>query len=408
MKFGVIWHKHTANLGDDIQAYAAYHLLPKVDYMIDREEIDNFESENNEPVAVLMAGWWFWHKWNWPPAKCIVPYLTSMHINDYDIYTKGTPVKDEWLQGIGGEYIKRYGPFGARDYVTLEKFKNLGFDTYFSGCITLTLPKQKETPDKGEYVCFVDLNPTIKKKAYELVEGTGLRVVELSHDCHYKNSDATMEERFQVVEDYLTLYQNAKCVITRRLHVTLPCLAMGVPVLSIVGIDSPGNWTRWRPYTDYTTFVSNKDFIEGNFEYDVMNPPENKKDYLEVRNNIIAGVNEFVAKYENNTQTVEELDRMSEYSQEEVKKWQYDLMRFTLDKWLSDSRGMMKKYNTAKDKAQKLDKELKTMKEKEKQYKEKEKQYKDELEKKKEYIKKLEKTNIRVNLKKIYKKVVKK
>ena len=99
---------------------------------------------------------------------------------------------------------------------------------------------------------------------------------------------------------------------------------------------------------------------------------------------------------------------MSEYSQEEVKKWQYDLMRFTLDKWLSDSRGMMKKYNTAKDKAQKLDKELKTMKEKEKQYKEKEKQYKDELEKKKEYIKKLEKTNIRVNLKKIYKKVVKK
>ena len=76
-----------------------------------------------------------------------------------------------------------------------------------------------------------------------------------------------------------------------------------------------------------------------------MNPPENKKDYLEVRNNIIAGVNEFVAKYENDNHTVEELDRMSNYTEEDIKMWQYDLMKRTLDKWLYDSRGMMKKYN---------------------------------------------------------------
>lgn len=39
MKFGVVIHKPTMNLGDDIQTYAAAKLLPHVDYQIDREYI---------------------------------------------------------------------------------------------------------------------------------------------------------------------------------------------------------------------------------------------------------------------------------------------------------------------------------------------------------------------------------
>ena len=40
MKFGVVIHKPTMNLGDDIQTYAAAKLLPHVDYQIDREYIE--------------------------------------------------------------------------------------------------------------------------------------------------------------------------------------------------------------------------------------------------------------------------------------------------------------------------------------------------------------------------------
>lgn len=54
MKFGVVIHQPTMNLGDDIQTYAAAKLLPHVDYQIDREYISEFKSENNEPVAVVM------------------------------------------------------------------------------------------------------------------------------------------------------------------------------------------------------------------------------------------------------------------------------------------------------------------------------------------------------------------
>ena len=54
MKFGVVIHKPTMNLGDDIQTYAAAKLLPHVDYQIDREYISDFKSENDEPVAVIL------------------------------------------------------------------------------------------------------------------------------------------------------------------------------------------------------------------------------------------------------------------------------------------------------------------------------------------------------------------
>ena len=47
MKFGVVIHKPTMNLGDDIQTYAAAKLLPHVDYQIDREYISDFKSEND-------------------------------------------------------------------------------------------------------------------------------------------------------------------------------------------------------------------------------------------------------------------------------------------------------------------------------------------------------------------------
>jgi hypothetical protein len=352
MKYGIVMHTETANLGDDVQTYAATKLLPQVDYIIDREHLDSFESENDEPVATIMAAWWFWQKWNWPPSPSIVPLLTSMHINNYDIYNRGTPVKDHWLDGLGREYLDAYGPVGVRDESSLEFFKERGIDTYFSGCITLTLPKQKTTDDAGQYVCLVDLNETLKAKAMQLLENTGLRVVEVSHRCHYRGTEATLEERMSKVEETLTLYQNAKCVITRRLHVSLPCLAMEVPVLSVVDLKEPGNYTRWAPYSEWLHYVSNEDFKAGNFEYDFTNPPANKDTYKPYRESLINRVNEFIEE----TKDYEGIGwRKTTYTQQDVLVWQNKLMKETLENWLHDSRGMMIKYNKSKAKIKELE-----------------------------------------------------
>ena len=64
MKYGVLFNKNNVNLGDDIQAYATARFYPSLDYFVDREHIHQFQSENNEPVAVIMNAWYMWEKWH--------------------------------------------------------------------------------------------------------------------------------------------------------------------------------------------------------------------------------------------------------------------------------------------------------------------------------------------------------
>ena len=54
MKYGLILNKNNLNIGDDIQAFATARFLPQVDYFIDREYMDDFRPEEDEPVAVIM------------------------------------------------------------------------------------------------------------------------------------------------------------------------------------------------------------------------------------------------------------------------------------------------------------------------------------------------------------------
>ena len=88
-------------------------------------------------------------------------------------------------------------------------FKEQGIDCYFSGCLTLTIPKQEKTEDAGTYVCLVDLNDKIRAKAMEYLKDTGLEIRVISHNCDYRKSNATFEERMAKAEEILTLYQNS-------------------------------------------------------------------------------------------------------------------------------------------------------------------------------------------------------
>jgi hypothetical protein len=149
MKYGILVHATTMNLGDDVQAYAAAKLMPRYDYIVPREEIDTFRTEHGEPVGVVMNAWWMIKKWRWPPAPCIYPLMTSMHVNKNGIQERCSPVGELWMEGLGGDYFRAYGPVGCRDQQSVDAFLNQGIEAYFSGCLTLTLPKQKTTPDAG-------------------------------------------------------------------------------------------------------------------------------------------------------------------------------------------------------------------------------------------------------------------
>ena len=332
MKFGILYNKSNMNIGDDIQAYATERFLPQIDYYIDRETIDSFESENSEPVAVIMNAWYMWRKWNWPPSKCIYPLMVGFHYADHQLANQwyGSPLKYQFLEGLGGEYLNAYGPVGCRDMFTLGNLKAIGVDAYFSGCITMTIPNMPEREDKGQYICVVDI---AKKAANKLKETLGDKI-KIREFSHLRERDETIpwETRRQSVEELLTVYQNARCVVTRRLHCALPCLAMGVPVLLVRGEEDD---TRFDPYYDLLYKAKLDDFMNDNFEYDFLNPPENKKDFIQYRDSLKKTITEFIASVRDDDRSIDEL-RKTSFSDDEVRLWRHDVMKNALEIWLND------------------------------------------------------------------------
>lgn len=354
MKYGVLFNKNNVNLGDDIQAYATARFYPSLDYFVDREHIHQFQSENNEPVAVIMNAWYMWEKWHWPPSRCIVPHMVGIHYSDHELSLQpGSPLKYEALEGLGGEYLKSYAPIGCRDYYTMEQMKGLGIDCYFSGCITLTLPQMPVVKPKKEYICIVDVDQRVKTRLTALLKDSGYELKFMTHTGE-RDETRTWEQRKEKVEELLTTYRNAKCVITKKLHCSLPCLSQETPVVLIKQMDDD---IRFSPYYDFLYYIKTDDFLAGNYDYDFTNPKPNKPDYKEVRESLIRSCEDFVARISAEERSAEALDRFSA-TDEEVYRWRYDLMDRTLRMWLEKTRQEHKDLKKMKSERAKLKKQI--------------------------------------------------
>ena len=291
-KYGIVLFKNTCNLGDDIQTYAASKFLPKIDYVLEREELSYFCPNESEKVKVIMNGWYNHDKTQFLISPFIDPLYVSVHFSENDlILSRGYT----YLDGYAKETMSKY-TIGCRDKTTLEVLKEKGYpNAYFSSCLTTTINPigEKKTED---YIVAVDMNPKIIEHLRKI---TDLKIIETSHwlcvnpkDSYEerkkkidrfayadeklrkkiveKHANMSFEERMKLVENQLKLYQNAKLVITDRIHVGLPCLGLRTNVLLI--------------YYDY-----NKDRIE-TFKELITNCTEEeflkmtKKELLKVKN----------------------------------------------------------------------------------------------------------------------------
>lgn len=234
-KYGVVIYKDTTNFGDDIQTYAAKRFLPNVDYYIDREALDSFVSDELEAVKVIFNGWFMHNPVAWPPSVFIHPLLLGCHF-------KVAMERAGAFDGAGVDFLRKFGSVGARDTGTLELLEKNNIDSYFSGCLTLTL-KSFPNVEKTNEILLVD--PLLKTHAAPLgdilsetenlrnllQEHTDFPIKILSHKSSHPLSHFGNEERMEHVEQRLKQYQAARLVITARLHCALPCLALGTPVL---------------------------------------------------------------------------------------------------------------------------------------------------------------------------------
>jgi hypothetical protein len=255
MKFGLLAHMNSVNLGDHVQSLAARQFLPRVDCIVEREHLH--EAANAGPIKVIMNGWWMKHPERWPPPPNIIPLFVSFHI------TTG-PAREAMLMESSLEYLRKHEPIGCRDLSTMEFLRDAGIDSYFSGCLTMTFPRrQRETAGEALFVdAFRDhffespqtaqRDPEGKLWAHHAADRVGERRRIPDHKLLARiggmpedwctaarqasaviNRDTSHDTKFVQATSLLEQYANAKVIVTSRLHAVLPATAMGVPCMFV-------------------------------------------------------------------------------------------------------------------------------------------------------------------------------
>lgn len=290
MKYGLLYYKDTGNIGDDIQTYASSRFLPRIDYMVDRENIELFVPKKKEPVATIMNAWYIHDEFNFN----ISPYLFPLYISvffKYVEYYNGITVGSDYLNRNVIKSLKEYGPVGCRDKHTNNLLNKLGVESYFSGCLTLTLDKL-ESVEKQDYIV---VNGLSNEEIKYIKSKTNRKIVEFKQDVKKGSfTNETWEERKKRVEDVLKLYQGAHMVITTKLHCSLPCLALETPVLLLYDTSCQENKDRIGSFLPYLNYIAREDLkqTEINFE----KPKKNKNKHLELREQLIEKCQNFILK----------------------------------------------------------------------------------------------------------------
>ncbi|AXJ13815.1 polysaccharide pyruvyl transferase family protein [Streptococcus pluranimalium] len=261
---------NTGNIGDDIQSLAARRFLPRVDYMINRDFMNDFVADTDEKIKLIMNGWYSHQPKNFPLVnKQIEPLVTSVYIDD--------SVKQDFASAENQAFFKRFSPIGARSADTQRYFTDQGIDSYLSSCLTLTLKRDPKIK-KGDFILALD----VPNEVFDKVQRESkVPVIRMSADVIHRYMGG--ERRLKVAEYYLYLYQSAQFVITTRLHGTLPCLALETPVLNLeVEGFEPGRFEGLRELAHHMTV---SEFLTSDF--DVNNPPKNPKAYRTVRQQLV-------------------------------------------------------------------------------------------------------------------------
>lgn len=304
-KYALLKYKGV-NIGDEIQSIAAKQFLPRIDISIYREGLNRVESK--QKIKMIMNGWFTPKPDKWPPSPSIEPLFISFHISEKHSVDL---TSDKSIQ-----YFKQHEPIGCRDYYTRDLLRSKGVDTYFSGCLTLTL--KRSIKERSDEVLLVDLNKKImeslppkllnnaillshstrspyiknlynfliKKNEFicRLIRGSRIK---LALDKVKKNDS----KKTKMAEQLLDRYARAKLVVTSRLHCALPCLAFNTPVIFIhENLKDP----RFRGLLKYLRGYSPNEFKKKVHEIEWDNLRSNPKSIEAIRNNLIKTCEKFI------------------------------------------------------------------------------------------------------------------
>ncbi|MCC8108160.1 MAG: polysaccharide pyruvyl transferase family protein [Planctomycetes bacterium] len=222
-----------SNIGDAIQNLAVENIYRKVGVetaslgRINRAEIADYHGPK---CIVPMQGWFRIEEGLpcFPWSRSIIPVFIGFHLSTH------RSTRELFIRHGYHNLFAPYEPIGCRDRDTVAFLESFGVQAYFSGCLTLTFDKRPTTPKDGR-VYAVDLHekivdalpPSIRRDAdFSLTHKFSFSAYPIPPD--------EVAQFEQAARNILATYrESASLVITSRIHVAMPCIAMGIPVVFI-------------------------------------------------------------------------------------------------------------------------------------------------------------------------------
>jgi hypothetical protein len=197
----------TTNVGDDIQIECANRVF-NVNSYVDRDDFSSWK----EDMIIPFIGWYGYDDFIEPPkAQC---FLFSLHFAAF--VRRKILSNAKFLNWFKHTAKNQEFPVYARDIDTRDWIRGLGIDCEFGGCITSTLPTY-DGERKG--VIAVDVPYNIPGTQHQSMSNV---IKNLPH--------LGALGRLKAAQEVLDKIQKAELVHTNRLHIALPCRAMGTPV----------------------------------------------------------------------------------------------------------------------------------------------------------------------------------
>ena len=214
-------NRAAVNFGDNLQFLAIDYIYSKMEVKnvtyLDMSEVSSYKGEK----LVLPLNWSLFDK-NYMKgdfldiSKDIEPIFLGMTICSRD--------DKRFFNQKNIEYLNLHGPVGCRDEYTYQMLSQYGIQAYLNGCATIILPQREK---KGKKVLLVDA-PIELKAAIQEHLGIGY---ECMSQQVYLEEDEICNLREMAIEHYRYISENAAVVVTSRLHIVSPCIALGIPVI---------------------------------------------------------------------------------------------------------------------------------------------------------------------------------
>ena len=169
------------------------------------------------PYAVIMQGWFTKNPHIFPLPQSVRPIWVGFHLGLHAAHLLERPEVRN--------YLSAWGMVGCRDDMTARLLQEAGISAEVSGCLTTTFPRREKEPKSGK-VFLVNTSGIPLPRAYR--DGPSTRIDQ--EGAAWWSAAA----KRALAAELLQLYrEQAKLVITTRLHCALPCVAMGIPVVML-------------------------------------------------------------------------------------------------------------------------------------------------------------------------------